>query len=84
MTELNDCPYFISPNPYVFEEKSSDSISNESFNTYKNIKKMQNSPDSVCDSKLQEIELLQSLIDNYQKRIEMLQQELEQTQSQSH
>lgn len=76
--------YFISPNPYVFEEKSSDSISNESFNTYKNIKKMQNSPNSVCDSKLQEIELLQSLIDNYQKRIEMLQQELEQTQSQSH
>lgn len=79
----NECreAYFISPNQYVFDDRNSLTTAGEPLKLYKNNEKFINKPDAICELKRQEIELLQNLINNYQKRIEMLQQELEQASS---
>lgn len=73
--------YFISPSQYVFDERNDLTAAGEPLKLYKNTKNFSKSTSAIYESKRQEIELLQNLINNYQKRIEMLQQELEQTQS---
>lgn len=79
--EENREAYFISPKPYAIEQDESSSIAADFYKRYKNIKNISNQESALQASKQQEIELLQELIKNYQKRIEVLQQELQQSQS---
>lgn len=73
--------YFISPNQYIFDEGNGAATADEPLKLYKNITKSVNKKSAIYESKQQEIELLQNLINNYRKRIEILQQELEQNHS---
>ena len=79
--EENREAYFISPKPYAIEQDESSSIAADFYKRYKKIKNISNQESALQASKQQEIELLQELIKNYQKRIEVLQQELQQSQS---
>lgn len=72
--------YFISPNPYTIGEEEHDLAASDTVKIYKNNKNISNNKVDLRNSKQQEIELLQELIKNYQKRIEVLQQEIEQSQ----
>lgn len=73
--------YFSSPNQYAFDDEDETATAGEPLKLYKNITKLENEKSAIYESKQQEIELLQNLINNYQKRIEILQQELEQRRS---
>ena len=78
----NECQesYFISPNPYIIDKADNNFTALEPVKTYKNIKNISNNKTALHNSKQQEIELLQERIKNYQKRIEVLRQEMEQSQ----
>ena len=76
--------YFISPNKYNNNSANDNLLVSEDSKIYKNIKNLSTEELALKASKQQEISLLQNLIRNYQDRIDLLQQELDNTNLNNH